>query len=117
MEHPARVPSQLKTSNKLLLLTSVHYDPLYGMTSAASDVVSLVTRVEGTSLQEIVGGIPCLPTKSNASWYSTRVLQSCPQVKVIEIIEKTTTGLLAVFYGECEPAHSESVEFWTKTFQ
>ena len=111
---PARVPSQLKTSNKLLLLTSVHYDPLYGMTSAASDVVSLVPELKEQAFKRSSEELPCLPTKSNASWYSTRVLQSCSQVKVIEIVEKTTTGLLAVFYGDCEPTHERIVDFWTK---
>jgi len=112
---PARVPSQLKTSNKLLLLTSLHYDPLYGMTSAASDAVSLVSELKEQAFKRSSDELPCPPKKSNASWYSTRVLQSCSQIKVIEVVEKTAIGLLAVFYGECESAHSQALEFWTKT--
>jgi hypothetical protein len=41
-------------------------------------------------------------------------LQACNQIKVLEIVEKTSAGLLATFYGDCESAHERALEFWTK---
>src|SRR5579872_5037464 len=34
----SRLPSQLKTSGKILLLSSTHYDPFFGVASAGSDL-------------------------------------------------------------------------------
>ena len=111
---PARVPAQLKTTNRLLILTSVHYDPLFGLTGAASDVVSLITELKDQAFKRSSEELPCLPTKSNASWYAMRVLQSCPEIKVMEVVEKTTTGILSISYGDCESAHAQTIDFWTK---
>lgn len=111
---PAMVPSQLKSSNKLLILTSLHYDPLYGISSSASDIVSLVPALKEQAFKRSMDEIPCIDTKSNASWYSARVLQSCSKINVLEVIEKTATGVLAAFYGDCESTHARALEFWTK---
>ena len=106
----AQIPTQLKSSG-LLLITSVHYDPLFGLTSGASDVVSLVPELKQQAFNRSSDEVPCSLNKSSASWYSMRVLQVCP-VKALEIVEKTTTGVLFVSYGECESAHSEVIEYW-----
>jgi len=112
---PAKVPAQIKATNRLLVLTSVHYDPLFGLTSAASDLVSLVTELKDQAFKRSSDELPCPLLKSNASWYSMRVLQSCSEVQVMEIVEKTTAGLLSVSYGDCESAHAQTIDFWTKT--
>lgn len=110
----AMVPAQLKSPSKLLLITSLHYDPLYGITSAGTDVVSLVSSLKEQAFKRSSEQLPCIETKSNASWYSTRVLQSCSQINVLEVVEKTATGLLAAFYGDCESTHERALDFWTK---
>ena len=43
---PLRMPSQVKNSSKLVILTSIHYDPMYGLSSAASDLISLVPELK-----------------------------------------------------------------------
>ena len=110
---PASVPAQLKTG-KLLLLTSIHYDPLFGISSAATDVVSLVLGLKEQAFKRSYDELPCTNTKSNASWYSTRVLQSCGKISVLEVVEKTSLGLLGAFYGDLESAHEKALELWTK---
>lgn len=110
---PATVPSQIKEAGKLLAITSIHYDPLFGLSSAASDVVSLNNNGMQLAFSRSSDELPCQPAKSNASWYSTRVLQACGS-NAMEIIEKTTTGILCISYGDCETAHSQAMDFWTK---
>lgn len=110
---PASVPSQIKETNKLLVVSSVRYDPLFGLSSAASDVVSLRNETKQLAFGRSSDELPCQPTKSNASWYSTKILQACGS-NVMEIIEKTTTGVLCVSYGDCESAHSKAMDYWTK---
>ncbi|MGI0090788.1 MAG: hypothetical protein ACREBS_03675, partial [Nitrososphaerales archaeon] len=91
-----------------------HQDPLFGLTSAPSDLVSLVGELKSQAFKRSLDEIPCPVVNSNASWYSTRVIQSCNQVKAIELVEKTATGVLAIFYGEPETVHSQVLDYWTK---
>lgn len=112
---PANVPSQIKDSNKLLILTSIHYDPLFGLTSAASDVVSLRNESKQLAFSRSSDELPCQPTRSNASMYSTKVLQTCG-CNVMEIVERTTTGIHCVSYDDCETAHSAAMDYWVKSF-
>ncbi len=107
---PAKIPLQLR-SGKVLLITSVHYDPLFGLTSASSDLVSLLPELKQQAFNRSLDDLPSTSTNSNASWYSTRVLQNC-HAKVLEIIEKTTIGVLAVSYGEPEKVHEEIANYW-----
>ncbi len=112
---PALIPSQIKATSKLLLLTSSHYDPLFGLTSSSSDLISLVSNLKEQAFKRSSDELPCRPEKSNASSYSMRVLQSCSGVKSMDIVEKSSTGLLAVSYGEPESVHNETVDFWQKS--
>lgn len=107
---PAHVPTQL-TTHKLLLITSVHYDPLFGLTSGCSEVVSLVQELKQQAFNRSIDELPCSLNKSSASWYSTRLLQTC-SIKALEIVEKKSIGVLFVSYGECESAHSEVMDYW-----
>lgn len=110
---PARVPGQIKTNSKLVALTSIHYDPLFGLTSAASDLVSLSPELKQLAFSRSTDEIPCQPTKSNASWYSSKVLEACG-IKAMEVVEKTSKGLLNISYGECEDAHSRAKDYFRK---
>jgi hypothetical protein len=110
---PARIPAQLR-SGKILVVTSVHQDPLFGLTSAASDLVSLLPELMQQAFRRSLDDLPC-NAKSNASWYAIRALQTCP-VNVLEIIEKTTTGVLSISHGEPEKAHEETLNSWTGNF-
>lgn len=111
---PASLPGQIKDSGKLLLLTSCHYDPLFGLSSCASDLVSLVQNLKNQAFKRSSDELPCFPSKSTASLYSTQVIQSCTGVKSMNLIEKSNSGVLFVSYGEPERAHNEIAEYWTK---
>lgn len=111
---PASLPTQIMGSNQVLALTSVHLDPLYGLTSVASDVVSVMSELKNQAFKRSVDELPCSPGKSNASMYSTSVVQSCAGLKAFEIIEKASTGLISSFYGDVESVHARVVDYWTK---
>ena len=112
---PALIPTQIKATSKLLLLTSSHYDPLFGLTSSASDVCSLVSNLKEQAFKRSSDELPCRPGRSNASSYSMLVMQSCSGVKCMDIVEKSNTGLISVSYGDPESVHNESVEFWQRS--
>ncbi|SRR5579875_372628 len=105
-----RVPAQLKSAPKLALITSIHYDPLFGISSAASDLISLIPELKSEAFKRSVDELPCTPRISNASWYATRVLQTCPRVDAIEVIERTSSGIINLFYGDPESVHSQASE-------
>lgn len=109
---PAKIFSQVRNSSNLVLLTSVHYDAMFGLTSSASDLLSISKDGKSEAFKRSIDELPCSPRKSNASWYATRVLQTCPNVSVIEAIEKTSSGLLGLFYGEPEATHAKVLDFW-----
>ena len=111
---PAKIPRQIKESQNLAVVTSIRYDPLFGLTSSASDLASLVAESKAEAFKRSAADLPCT-MKSNASWYVTRLLQSCPNVSVIEIVEKASTGVLSFFSGEPEAAHAKAIDFWTKS--
>ncbi|MDH2900896.1 MAG: hypothetical protein PXY39_07970, partial [archaeon] len=108
----ARMISQVKNSSNLTVLTSVHYDPLFGLSSAASDLMSLSQETKCEAFKRSFEEIPCEPSRSNASWYATRVLQTCPNVNAIEVVETSTAGALALFSGEPEAVHAKVLDFW-----
>ena len=108
----ARMISQVKNSSNLTVLTSVHYDPLFGLSSAASDLMSLSQETKGEAFKRSFEELPCEPSKSSASWYATRVLQTCTNVNAIEVVETSTAGALALFSGEPEAVHAKVLDFW-----
>lgn len=109
---PAKIPIQLRESSNLVILSSVHYDPLFGLTGAASDLLSLNLDLKSQAFMKSVDELPCSPAKSNASWYATRLLQTSPNVSVIEIVEKNPAGVLNFFTGEPEATHAKVLDFW-----
>jgi hypothetical protein len=108
----SKMISQVKNSSNVTVLTSVHYDPLFGLSSAASDIVSLSQETKGEAFKRSFEELPCDPSKSYASWYATRVLQTSPNVNAIEVVETSTAGALALFSGEPEAVHAKVLDFW-----
>ena len=111
---PINMPSVLRHASKLALVTSVHYDPLFGISSGASDVISHVPSLKSEAFKRSVEELPVAPANSNASWYSIRALQTCPNIDTIEIIEKG--GLVNFFYGDPESVHSQILDQYLKSF-
>jgi hypothetical protein len=110
---PAKIFSQLKQNSNLIVLTSVHLDPLFGLSSAASDLISLSPESKAEAFKRSVDELPCKPIKSSASWYATRVLQTCPNINVVEVIERAGDGPLDFFIGEPEATHAKVLDFWS----
>lgn len=110
----AKISGQLKESSNLVILTSVHYDPLFGLTSAASDMVSLNFDLKSQAFKRSIDELPCSAGKSNASWYATRLLQTSPNLNVIEVVERNPVGVLNFFTGEPEVTHAKTLDFWKK---
>jgi nickel-dependent lactate racemase len=114
---PVQIQEQIKTSSNLLVLTSVHYDPLFGLTSVSSDTVSSSKELKSKAFVKSKGELPCNPGKSDASWYATRLLQTCPNVSAMEVVERNGTGVLGIFSGEPEAAHAKALDFWTRSLE
>jgi hypothetical protein len=113
----AKLPSLIKNTPGLAIVTSVHYDPLFGLTSAASDLISLIAETKNEAFRKSIDELPCGPSKSSASWYATRVVQTCPNTNVVEIIERAGAGPLALFSGEPEAAHAKVLDFWVNNLR
>jgi len=111
---PASIFKQVKESRRLALFSSSHYDPLFGLSSAASDLISLRNELKAEAFIRSSDELPCTPTRSRASSYATRLLQTCRDVDVIQLIEKTSLGVLDFYYGDPESVHAQTVDFWTK---
>lgn len=109
---PGKLFSQVQQGSNLAVLTSVHYDPLFGLSGAASDLLCLSPQLKSEAFKRSVEELPCLPSKSAASWYATRMLQTCPNVNVVEIVERSVGGALSFFSGEPEATHAKVLDFW-----
>ena len=107
--------TQLKNSSNLLVVTSLHYDPMFGLTSAASDIVSLNQSMKSEAFKRSIDDLPTSSSNSNANWYATRLIQNCPNVSALEVIEKTGVGSVGVFSGEPEATHAKAIDFWKST--
>ena len=112
-----KLPAQIAGSKGHLLLTSVHYDPLFGLTSAASDLVSMIPECKEQAFKLSFDDLPCGADKSNASSYSIQLLQSSGEFKVIEVAEKSNSGIASLTYGEPAAAHAKSTEYWAGNFK
>jgi hypothetical protein len=110
-----KLPRQLPDlQNRVLFLTSVRYDPLFGLTSSASDMLSLVTEMKEKAFKLSLDELPCSLESSSASKYSEQVAQNLSGVKAFEIVEKAGSGILHVSYGVPQDAHSETIDYWSK---
>jgi hypothetical protein len=100
---------------KVLLLSSVHYDPLFGLSSSASEVMRLVTELKKRAFSESSDELPCPPEKSNASDFALKQFESLSSVRSIELIEKTGVGILGISHGDVKSVHLKSLELWQNT--
>jgi hypothetical protein len=109
---------QLKEAPNLVAVTSVHYDPLFGLSGSASDLISLDKALKALAFSESLDEIPVsAPRESAASQFGTKVLQTCPNVDAIEVVEKPGSGILDFYYGDPESVHAQATEFWKKAFK
>lgn len=114
---PAKIPAEIKNSSNLLVISSLHYDPMFGLSSSASDIISSSKELKSESFKRSKGELPCMVGKSEASWHATRTLQTCPNVSSMEIIERKGVGILGIFSGEGESTHAKALEFWTRNLE
>ncbi len=101
-------------SGKLLILSSAHYDPFFGLSSAASEIVNLVPEVKKHLFNEFSHELPFTPEKAPASDYSINMFQSSSQIRAVELVEKAGVGIVGLSYGEIESTHRKTVDIWTK---
>ncbi len=114
----ARIFEQVKENQKLAIVSSVHLDPLFGLSSAASELLSASPSLKEKAFFSSLEEIPCNSfEKSSASKYATGLLQTCPSADVIELIESARSGLLDFYYGDPESVHAQTIDFWRKTFR
>ncbi len=115
--HSSKLPGEIKSSSNLVIVNSLHYDPLFGLTSAASDLISSNKELKTEAFRKSKSDLPCQVGKSEASWYAMRSLQTCPNVSSIEIIEKRGVGVLGIFSGEPESTHAKALDYWTNNLE
>jgi hypothetical protein len=113
----AKIPGEIKNSSNLVIITSLRYDPLFGLTSAASDLISSSPELKSEAFKKSVKDLPCQIGKSDASWFATRSLQACPNASSLEILERSGVGVLGIFSGEPESTHAKASEFWTRNLE
>ncbi|HXQ91814.1 MAG TPA: hypothetical protein VN739_02320 [Nitrososphaerales archaeon] len=104
----------LLASGKMLILSSAHYDPLFGLSSPASEIISLVPEMKKHLFTEFSGELPFIPEKAPASDYSISLFQSLTQIRAVELVEKAGVGIIGLSYGEIGSTHSKTVDIWTK---
>ncbi len=112
-----KLPRQVANTKGQLLMKSVHYDPLFGLASAASELLSLVPETKTEAFKLSIDELPCDIAKSSASTFATRLLQATGDAKVLEIAEKSSTGIVGLAYGEQESVHQKMTEFWAASLK
>ena len=113
-ENLADLAPSLETQ-KVLLLSSVHYDPMFGLSSGASELIRLVTALKKLAFTEFYDELPCAPEKSQASEFALDQFQSLSSVNSFELIEKVGVGIVGQSYGDVRASHSKSLEIWKET--
>jgi hypothetical protein len=110
----SRLPSQLRNQAKVVLLSSAHYDPIFGLGSAASDLVWAIPELRSQIFKRFSDELPSNLTSSSAGAFALSLVQSLEGVKSLELVEKAGIGLLSAVYGESGAAHSKSLDYWSK---
>ncbi len=108
----SKIPAQLKNAGKILLVSSVHYDPIFGLSSSASDLISSIPEIKSLTFKTFSDDLPSTALNSAASSFAIHFMQTLSEIKSLELVEKAGVGLLAAFYGEPEAAHAKSSDFW-----
>jgi hypothetical protein len=105
----------LLASGKVLILSSAHYDPLFGLSSPASEIVNLVPEMKKHIFKEFSAELPFTPERSPATDSSINLFQSMTQIRAVELVEKAGVGIVGLNYGEIESTHSKTIDIWTKS--
>jgi hypothetical protein len=97
---------------KTLLVSSIHYDPFFGLSSSASELVRQSTDLKRQMFSEFSDALPISPGDQRAAEYAINLLQTIPGLAALELVEKAGTGLVGISHGEVSSAHSKSEEIW-----
>jgi hypothetical protein len=100
---------------KTLLISSVHYDPMFGLSSAASEVVRLVPELKKFVFAEFGGDLPFSLDKAPAAEFALNQFQSTASVNSLELIEKAGVGTIGLSLDDVQAAHSRIREIWKET--
>ena len=101
------------TFEKTVLLSSVHYDPLFGLSSGVSEVARTVSSLKRRTFLEFADELPIKPENSGPTDFALNQLQS--PVNSLELVEKSGVGTVGISYGEFRSAHSSSIEIWNRS--
>ncbi len=100
---------------KILLVSSVHYDPLFGLSSAASETTRLVPELKAYLFSEFRDTLPCSTEDAEATGFALNQFQSLPDVSSLEVTEKAGSGTIGLSLGEVTEAHTRTLEIWKAT--
>jgi len=98
--------------SKVLLISSIHYDPMFGLSSNASEVVRLIPQLKKLSFTESTEELPSPIANSRSSDFALKFFESLSQVKSLELIEKARFGTVGISYGDVQSAHTRSLGLW-----
>lgn len=102
----------LLQSQKVLMLSSTHYDPLFGLSSSASEVVRLLSNLKQRVYAEFSDSLPISYDNAESSQFALKMFGSLTQVGSLELIEKAGLGIVALTFGDILSTHSEIIERW-----
>jgi len=104
---PKRVPA---LGTKTLVVSSVHYEPMFGLTSAASELTKLVPELKRYVFGEFGTDLPFFPQKSPAQDFALNLFDSLPSLNCLEITEKSGVGMIGLALGDARASHLKSLE-------
>lgn len=100
------------TTQKVLLISSMHYDPMFGLSSGASELVRLVPDLKKRVFTQFSDELPCSLEKSGATEFALNYFVSLSAMNCVEVIEKAGIGIAGISSGDIQSAHSKAVELW-----
>lgn len=112
---PAQVISPF-FSQRGVLVSSLHYDPLFGLSSSASETLRLFSNIKSRVFAEFSDELPAPSNTSPASEFALNQFQSLSSATSIELLEKAGTGIVGLSAGDVNAAHSKSLELWNNIF-
>lgn len=95
-----------------ILISSVHNDPLFGLSSSASETLRLFPDIESRVFAEFADELPVTSESASASNFALNQFEPISNITSIELVEKAGTGLVGLAVGDVRRAHSKSLEIW-----
>jgi hypothetical protein len=102
----------ISETEKLLLLSSVHCDPLFGLSSSASEVIRSIPNLKRRAFTEVSEEIPLPAETAGDDDFALKRFESFSSVASLEIVEKGGVGIIAAAYGDLAITHRKSVDSW-----